>query len=270
MGKVSAEAKRTYADKVRVYKQEIDQILQREKSLLQVVEKADDPQYFKLFTLAEERLNLAANYLLLNRISVAMLGIKNEAFLNDARKSCYESIIHLEKIVTDAIDIPFSDLEDRWEAIGNISDRKRYDMMRKLGFTIESVVEDFGEKSKWKWSFVDLYGRYTTVYKNIINFKTIVAGLDPRVQDYQIRVKMLNQIKALLTKSADDFRLKYELSTSRIDDFKSAIRYLSSLRRIHSIFGEAAEAEAVKKKADLWKQKMEDDERNRKDGGAQA
>lgn len=265
MAKVNTEAKRTYADKVRVYKQEIDQILQRERSLLQVVEKNDDNKNFQLFTLAEDRLNLAAHYLLLNRISVAMLGIKNEAFLNDARKSCYESIIYLEKIVTDYIDVPFSELEEFWDSMGDITDPQRYLLLKKLGFTIDSVIEEFGQNSKWKWSFVDLNGRYASVYKNLINFKTIVAGMDPRVEDYQIRTKMIAQVKQLLNKSADDFRLKYEISTNRSDDFRNAIRYLSALRRIHVLFGEASEAEEVKKKAELWKHKMETDERNRKD-----
>jgi hypothetical protein len=266
MGRVSTEAKRTYADKVRVYKQEIDQILQREKSLIQVIEKSDDPQVYQRITLAEDRLNLAAHYLLLNRISVSMLGIKNEAFLNDARRSCYESIIHLEKIVTDAIDVPFSDLDEVYESLADFPDRKRYDLLRKLGFTIESVIEGYGENTKWRWSFVELNGRFAVVYKNFINFKTIVAGLDPRVEDYQIRGKMLQQIKALLAKSADDYRLKYELSTSRIDDFKIAIRFLAALRRIHILFGETDDGDEIKKKADLWKIKMEDDERNRKAG----
>jgi hypothetical protein len=266
MGKVSTEAKRTYADKVRVYKQEIEQILQHEKSILQVIEKSDDEQPYQRITLAEDRLNLAAHFLLLNRISVSMLGIKNEAFLNDARRSCYESIIHLEKVVGDGIDVPFSELDGVWGAIEDYPDRKRYDLMRKMGFTIESVIDGYGENTKWRWSFVELSGRYAVVYKNIINFKTIVAGLDPRIEDYQIRGKMLQQVKALLSKSADDYRLKYELSTSRIDDFKIAIRYLSALRRINILFGDADEAEELKKKSDLWKLKMEDDERNRKSG----
>ncbi|AHC14551.1 hypothetical protein [Salinispira pacifica] len=261
MGKVNAEAKKTYAEKVKVYKQQIEQILQREKSLLAVVDKSDTTQAYKLITLCEDRLNLAAHYLLLNRISLSMLGIKNEAFLNDARKSCYESIIHLERIVSDAVDAPFTDMEEYWALIDELSDRKRYEILMKLGFTIESVIEGFGENTKWKWSFVDLNGRYAAVFKNMINFKTIVAGLDPRMEDYQIRYKLLEQAKSQLVKSADEFRLKYELSTSRIDDFKTAIKFLSALRRIHLVLGESEGAEDVKRKMELWKQKMEDDDR---------
>ena len=265
MGKVSAEAKKTYAGKIRVYKSEIEKILQREKSILATIAQSETPQPFKYITLADDCLNLAAHYLLLNRISISILGIKNEAFLNDSRKSCYESIIYLEKITTDQIDVPFSELDESWKALEGLRDLKRYELMCKLGFTIESVMEGFGENTKWKWSFVDLNGRYAAAVKNIINFRTLVAGLDPRVQDYQIRQRMMNKVKELLNKSADDFRLKYELSTHRIDDFKSAILFLSALRRIHTVLGEANQVEEIKKKIILWKQKMETDALKKKE-----
>ena len=265
MGKISVEARKTYSEKIKVYKGEIDKIRLREKNILATIPKGEMSQPYKYITLSEDSLNLAAYYLLLNDISLSLLGIKNETFLNDARKSCYESIIYLEKIVTDQTDAPFSELEEYWKAIEDLSDRRRYDIMCKLGFTIESVMENFGENTKWKWSFVDLNGRYATAFKNLIDFRTLVAGLDPRVADYQIRHKMLNRIKQLLNKSADDFRLKYELSTSRIDDFKMAIRFLSALRRIHTILGENDHAQEIKRKGVLWRQKMEKDAQKKKE-----
>jgi hypothetical protein len=264
MGKVSAAARDKYTDTIRPYKQEIEQILQHEKSILAVIEKSDDPPIFQHITLAEDRLNLAALYLLLNRISQSMLGLKNDTFLNDARKCCYESIIHFEQVVTDQIDVAFSDLDEVYKALDSVSDRKRYELMQKLGFTIDSVIQAYGKFNRFQYSFVELNARFATVYKNIINFKTIVAGLDPRMEDYEIRGKMLQQVKALLEKAADDYRLKYETATSRIDDFKVAIRYLSALRRIHLLLGESDPGENVKKKADVWKSKMDDDERQRK------
>ena len=108
MAKVSNEAKTTYGIRVRDYKQEIDQILQHEKTLLSVMERDDEPSAIaiKRLTIAEDRLNLAALYLLLNKVSLSLLGVKNEAFLNDARKCCYDSIIQLEKVVTDYLDVP--------------------------------------------------------------------------------------------------------------------------------------------------------------------
>jgi hypothetical protein len=65
----------------------------------------------------------------------------------------------------------------------------------------------------------------------------------------------------MLQHSADRYREKYELSTSRIDDFKLAINYLSDLRRVHLMLGEAEEGDTIKRKLEVWKGKMESDSR---------
>lgn len=267
MAKLSLEAKNTYSERIRGYKQEIEQILAREKNLLMVIEKGDSGKEYKLVSLADERITLASYFLLMNQISIALLGIKNEAFINDARKSCYEAIIYLETVVTPRIDVPFSELEEVHQKLEGLSDKDRYALVRKLGFTIESVVEDFGENSKWKWSFVELEGRFATVAKNLLNFKTLVAGLDPRAEGYHERYKFYELVKKWLGIAADRYREKYELSTMQIDDMKVAISLLASLRRIHQVMGEAEHAENVKRKADVWKAKMEDDEKRQAAAG---
>ena len=267
MGKVSTEARRRYFDIVKDYKQAIEQSTAREKNILQVIERDDNGADYKRINLAEERLNLASLYLLLNRISLALLGVKNESFLNDARKSCYQSVIFLEEVVSGYVDVPFSDYGDAHERISGLDEAERYRLVRKLGFTIEAVEAAFGDNSKWRWSFVELEGRFAAVTKNLINMRTLKAGLDPRVDGFEERMGHLKLAKDLLRKSADRYREKYELSTTRIDDFKLAIGYLAALRRIHAMLGESGDAESVKKKAEVWRQKMESDEK-RADGNS--
>ncbi|NCN04258.1 MAG: hypothetical protein GW949_01380 [Spirochaetales bacterium] len=261
MAKVSAEAKDIYSERIRGYKQEIDQVLSREKSILQVIQKNDEGKEYKLLTLAEERINMASYYLLMNQISLSLLGVKNEAFINDARKSCYESIIHLENLVSNRIDVPFSDYEEVHTKLEGFDDRQRFALVKKIGFAIHSVEDDFGDNSKWKWSFVELEGRYATIAKNLMNLKTLVAGLDPRVDGYRERYLYLELVKKWLHSAADRYREKYELSTNRIDDFKTGIAFLNALRRLLMIVGENEPAETVKKKAEVWKAKMDDDEK---------
>ncbi|WP_455382767.1 hypothetical protein [Salinispira pacifica] len=261
MGKISAEAKNRYFDKVKEYKQTIDQLIQREQNVLKTIRTDETGAPFKRVMLADERLNLASWYLLLNRMSVALLGVKNDAFLNDARKCCYQSIIYLEEVVSNFVDVPFSDYEENLGKLEGFDDQKRYALLRKMGFTIQSVEEDFGENSKWRWSFVELEARFATIAKNFINLKTVISGLDPRVEGYQSRVGHLSLAKELLQRAADRYREKYELSTLRMDDFKLAIAYLSALRRLHALLGEANQAEVVKKKIDVWRTKMESDEK---------
>lgn len=250
-----------YTERVQEYKQTTEEILQREKIVLASAEKESVGGEYKKVALADERLNLASLYLLLNRLSLSLLGVKNNAFLNDARKSCYQSVIYLEEVVSDVIDAPFSEYTERLEAIEKLPDEQRYRLVQKLGFTIQSVEEDFGDNNKWKWSFVELEGRCTTITKNLMNLKTTIAGLDPRLPGYESRIEHLQFVKDLLQRSADRYREKYELSTFRIDDFKQAISFLLALKRIHTLLGEGAQGDVVKRKIDVWKGKMDDDEK---------
>lgn len=261
MGKISAEAKQRYFDRVKKYKAEVEKMLGWERNVLKLIENDEEGASYKRLNLCDARLNLASRYLLLNRVSLALLGVKNEAFLNDSRKSCYQSIIYLEDVVTGTIDAPFSDYEEKLEQIAGFGADKRCTLVRKLGFTIDTVEESFGPNSKWKWSFVELEGRFATVAKNLLNLKTLVAGLDPRAEHYEHRFDHLRLVKELLGRAADRYRERYELSTQRLDDFKRAMDYLQALRRIQILIGESDQAETVKKRIDVWKQKMESDDR---------
>lgn len=261
MAKLSAEAKKEFFEVIKVYKQQIEQIEQREKNLLKVIDSDETGGQYKRITMAEERLHLASYYLLLNQISQSMLSVKNDSYLNDARKSCYQSIIYLEDVVSDWIDAPYSEYAEYQEKIDGLEDSARYEIVVKLGYAIDSVKEDFGENTKWKWSFVELEGRFASIAKNLLNVKTLVAGMDSRVEGYETRMKHLSIVREKLLHAADRYREKYELSTSRIDDFKIAIQYLMALRRLHMQLGETDDAEKVKKKIDVWKNKMESDEK---------
>ena len=66
-------------------------------------------------------------------------------------------------------------------------------------------------------------------------------------------------VKKLLADSANRYRERYELSTRRLDDMRLAINYLSALYRVHIAISEKSEAEEIKKKATVWKDKMDND-----------
>jgi hypothetical protein len=261
MGKISNEAKRHYFEKVKEYKQVLDTIMKREKYLLSLVEKDPATAVYKKLALADENLNLASYYILLNQVSVALLSIKNENYLNEARKICYKSVICLEDVVSNFIDVPYSDYKEKLDEIADFEDEKRYELVKKLGFSINAVEDGFGENSKWKWSFVELEARFATVAKNILNMKTLISGMDPRIPGYEARLGHLNLVKESLIKSADRYRQKYELSTLRLDDFKLAISYLGAARRLFALLGDAENAETTKKKIEVWSQKMESDDK---------
>ncbi|UCF97618.1 MAG: hypothetical protein JSV89_20965 [Spirochaetaceae bacterium] len=284
MEKISSEAKKRYAERVKEYRERIDEITDRNKEREIRIQKTSksqgltsgqyrgdqstDPETLKevnsiRFELADQYLNIVSYYNLMNALSISLLGIKNESFLNDARKSCYKSIIYMEEIVSPYIDAPFSDYQHGVESVGDSDDRSKYRFLTKLGFAIDSVIEGFGSGSKWKWSFVELQGRYAVIAKNLLNLKTFIARLDPRIEGYSERLAHVQLAKRLLQQSADRYREKYELSTMRLDDIKKAILFLAAMKRLHTLLGEMEESDVVKKKMEIWKTKMEDDQKKR-------
>lgn len=259
MAKVSEEAKKKYSEKIKVYKKLVEDQLLKEKQILLMLKNDDTGAGFKKLMLANENLNVVSNYVLMNELSLALLGIKNEAFLNDGRKACFKALIYLEEVFTDFLDVPYSEYEGNLEAVAGVSDEDRYNLIRKTGFSIDTINVSFGEGSKWKWSFVDMNGRLACVAKNCMDLKKMAAGMDPRVPGYQVRLQQLNMTRRLFQQSADDFRKKYELSTLRIDDFKRAIAFLAGLKRLSIVLKRNTDVEALKKKIDIWKLKMDAD-----------
>lgn len=259
MKKPSDEARRRYTEYIQDYKNGIEAALKKEKTVKEVIARNPAGASYQKLALAEENLNLVANYLLMSSLSLSFLGVKNEAFLNEGRKCIYKAIVYLEEIVSAYVDAPFSDYEPGLDAIAAFSDENRYNLVRKMGFTIDSLEEGYGDNSKWKWSFVELEGRFAAVGKNMLNLRTFIAGMDPRSEGYSARIAHLALSRELLQQAADRYREKYELSTQRIDDIKAAINFLSAVRRLHIVLGESDQADVVKKKADIWRTKMEND-----------
>ena len=284
MERISPEAKKRYAEKIKEYKQRVDTIQEAGRKSETLIQgrlrqsglgggrfRVDTPEEYAAlqeinqtrYELSGEYLSLVADFNLMNELSLSLLGIKNEGYLNDARKCCYRCIINMEEIVSPYVDAAFSDYEQGLDSIAEVSDQARYDFVRKLGFAIDSVIEGFGANSKWKWSFVELAGRYAVITKNLMNLKTFVGRLDPRVEGYSERLAHMQLAKRLLQQAADRYREKYELSTMRLDDIKQAILFLAALRRLHTLLGEVEEAEVIKKKIEIWKTKMETDQKKK-------
>ena len=259
MSKVSEDARKKYLEMIKDYKKTIEDIETRETLILGVLEKDSAGAEYKRLRLADENLNLLSYFVLMNTLSVTLLGVKNEAYLNNARKLCYKVVIYLEQVVTNLIDVAYSDYEDKLALISSFDVQQRWSLINKLGFAIQMVMEGYGDNTKWKWTFVELEARFATIVKNLLNLKTLFKDLDPSVEGYEVKVTHLNLAKKLLDQAANRYREKYELSTHRFDDYRLAIKYLGALRYLSIATNKPQDAEAIKKKMEIWTQKLEND-----------
>jgi len=268
MAKISLEDRHQYFEKIKSYKTAIQGVLKREQTLLQMIKKESKGAAFKRITLAEDMVSIASNYIVISGICQSMLKQRSEEALNDSRKTLYKAVIYLEEVVSPMLDAPFSEYEDKLSEIGAMGAQERFSIIRKLGLVLQLLKNAYGDNTKWRWTFVELEGRYATVAKNIIDLKTAVANTDPRSPDYEPTVRHLALIKKLLFQAADRYREKYELSTGTIDDFKMGINFLNALRRIHILIGDKENVETLKKKADIWTTKLELDMKKQEEAAA--
>jgi hypothetical protein len=260
MSKISEETRLHFNEAIQPYKGKITATLEKEKTMLNGMHKGDIDYENKKLILCEDMIYTASLYMAQNSLSLRLMEVKNNDALNDARKLLYKAIIYLEEIVSDTIDVPYTDLTPRLEPIHNVPIIRRYTIIRKLGLAITMLKDAFGDNSKWKWSFVELEGRFATVSKNFIDMKAAYKDyFDPSGADYETTVLYIRMIQKQLNDSATAYRDKYELSTRRIDDMRNAIKYLLALRKLYIAIGDSNQAEEVKKKAVVWKDKMDAD-----------
>ncbi|MCL1836933.1 MAG: hypothetical protein FWG46_05240 [Treponema sp.] len=241
------------------YREAAAVILKKEKDSRPELSKQTSQAALKDIEMADSMLNLASNYLVISGVSQSVQNLRNEDALNDARKTLYKSVIYLEEAVSNYVDTPFSDYEDKLNLIESINPARRFFLVRKLGLSVQMLKNSYGDNSKWKWSFVDLEGRAATVTKNIINLRTVMVNSDPRSPHYEPTILHLRLAKKLLMQAADRYREKYELSTNRIDDFRKGINFLSALVRLNMVTDAQLDAAAVKKKYDIWNNKLNAD-----------
>ena len=253
---------RYYAEKCKPYLTVIAGFAEKEKVMLNA--SRSDPRHAadKLFALSNEMLNLASYHLILNNLALTILKARNEEALNDARKVLYKAVIFLENIVTNKVDAPYSEYAERVkELVQSVNEQRRLEIVQKMGLAINLLETAYGDTSKWKWSFVELDGRFAAVTKNLIELSTVIANIDPRSPVYEVTKRHLSIAKRLLTDVAGRYRDRYALSTQRIEDLYAAQNFLGALRYLYTMLDEREEAAGVKKQYDLLQAKIDNDKK---------
>ena len=219
------------------------------------------------FTIAKETLNLVqcvlkeiSNNIIISRVSIKLLNIRNQGALNKARKDTYLILQSFEDILGNEIDTPLSEIGTNLRGFNElISNIERLELYKKIGFLVSTLESVYGEDSKWKWSFVEINGRLTTVFKNFIDFKSLIKNLDPSIEGYNDRLNILEILMEKIEESATLYRNKYELTNKTIDDMKGALVFISLKKRIAILLEESEVIEECNKKSKIWKDKLHKD-----------
>ncbi|MDR0410490.1 MAG: hypothetical protein LBH75_00755 [Treponema sp.] len=248
-----------YLEKVSICQNSIDIITNWEaKALTEMPQDAAESALSKI-KLTQKVIDLTSYYIVMSETSRYMLETRNEVALTKGRKTIVKALSYMESVVTPYLDVPVSDYQDKLDLIESVGAGERYLLVRKMGLAIELLEEAFGDNSKWKWAFVDFKARCAIIAKNFIDMKNAISNMDFNSPNYEATVYHIRLIKKLLLSIADCYREKYELAGNVTSDLTRAIEFLFAMRRIHILLGEGENAEVIKKKADVWRSRLDAD-----------
>jgi hypothetical protein len=253
---IDKQKKLKFDAEIQILKGKIDEVNQKIKYL---ESKQDENENLNTLQIAALYVDLVSIYCAMTDLSLNLLGYKNESYLDLGRKSLYKALILMEGMLSNAIDIPLNENYELLSTLEDFSDGDRLKLIRRFGYTISLLADRYGENSKWKWSFVEIEGRYSVIAKNFFNFKRYQQMNNPNIDGFDDRYDYMLLIKDLLLRSSGRYREKYELTSHSPEDMKKAIDFLKAVKRIYILFKENNDLQSVSKRIELWSQKLEAD-----------
>ncbi len=255
---VTKEQKNLYNEKIKSYKSGLEDI-KKEISMVKSVGKKNakvDP--YAQIRLGILSMQTANTLVLMSRLSQKIQNLKNDGYLNDARKEISSKLNDLLKLVGDDIDISVTDSKDRLKLIEKMTVQQRMTLLLGFKEAMENVKESLGENAKWRWSFPDMHFKLALLAKNMFDFKEHGASKDPNDEQYRPRQEMLKFIIEESQFAAQEFRSKFELSTKDVSDLENVRRIFEMLKKVYMITGNRTELdklnisnESIKEKIDL-------------------
>ena len=254
----TAEQKREFANELKKFRGDIDSITKEISLMKKVITESPNLKGYVQIGTAMEHLKITGNYLAISDISNEILTLKNETYLNNARKEIYKVLQVLEELVSNEMDTTLNENQDILQRIKLVSVKQKLNLLKALKESIQGTIDRFGPNTKWRWSFQELHARTAVIGKNITDWRQVERNRDPRHPEYQTINLLAKFVKDELFFSAQEFKRKFELSDTKIEgDLKQIIRLFEALKKIHSHFGEVDSAEKIQTLMEATKETME-------------
>jgi len=202
-------------------------------------------------------------YVDMNHLSERMMGIKNNANLDTAKRLLNKLFLEMEKVVTLNVDTSLTHNKEMLDQIKPMTPRMKLNFYKHLERVIRRLVAGYGENTKWKWSFPELWGKLAIIGKNIIDFREIQGKRDPREEFYYDRQELLNTVKDALFNASAQYRDKFEISTKSTNDLVFAMKLLEDLRKISAMTGDQELSKKCKAGVDSYKARIKSEQKEK-------
>lgn len=256
-------------------KKEFNDRIVIEKKLINDIEK-DISMYRKALTANKKmapyfRLGISAKmiqqvnlYLKMNTLSEEMMNIKNNSYLDTARKILYKIFSELESIIKSDVDEAIDFNRDELDGITLFTPKQKINLYKHLKRATENLIKAYGQNTKWRWSFPEVYAKLSVIGKNVIDFREMQSKRDPREEFYYDRQELLTEVKEDLFEASNHYRDKFELSTKSPNDLLAAVRLLEALKRIAMVMRDDEILKKAKSGIEAYQARLESDDDEKK------
>lgn len=219
--------------------------------------------FFHLGNVAEQ-LQIVRLQMEMNEISEQMMQVKNNSFLDNARKNMYKIFADLDAVVKGDVDEPIDFNRDELDKITPFTPKQRLNVYRHMRRAVEKLVQSYGANTKWIWSFPELYAKSANLGKNLIDFREVQSKRDPREEFFYDRKELVKLVIDDLMDASNRYRDKYEISTKATGDLIMAIKLLEGLRRVAVVVKDDAMAAKAKTGVESYKARIEAEKEDKK------
>lgn len=254
---VSKEQKLQYNDKVKVYKAQSED-LKKEIATVKGAGRRNaklDP-YFQVRAaiLGIQRANTLVQ---MSKLSLLIQSLKNDSFLNDARKELASRMTDLLKVVGDDLDGSLTDNQDRLVQVSELTPEQKLNLMQGFKQAIENVRIAMGEGAKWRWNFPDMYMNLVRLGRNLLDFKRYERTKDPMDPNYQPLQEYMRFLMDESQNCAQEFRSKYELSTKNVSELQQIDKIFAMQKQVYTFTGQKDDLQRISIALDSNKEKIE-------------
>ncbi|MBX7058269.1 MAG: hypothetical protein K1X75_09410 [Leptospirales bacterium] len=254
---VSKDQKNLFNEKVRGYRNFSEDVKKEAATLKAVARKNPRLDSYVQVRTAILSLQRSNTLVLMSRLSQEIQSIKNDSYLNEARKEIGARLGELCKLVGEDLDSGLTENSEKLEGISELSYPQRVRLVRGFRQAIENVRQAMGETSKWRWYFPDLQLKLVTLARNLMDYKKYERTRDPNDPDFEPLRDLMDFILEASQNAAQEYRSKYELSTKEVSDLAVIRKIFEMQKRIYTFTGQRDEVARVTTSLDSISEKIE-------------
>jgi hypothetical protein len=240
--------------------------LKKEVNLYKISMKKCRPVELPYYQIAVvlNSLRLMNTCLCINELSLHILKLKSEIYLNIARKEMYSVLTAMEKVVGADYENGLDENRELLDAITEFNPLQRLNFLKAVRKILNDIIDAYGTNNKWQWSWPELHFRLAVLSKNLFDFRAYERESDLDNPYYYVRKEHFDLIIELSNNAAQQYRTKFDLATNDVSDLKKCIHILEMLRKIYQIIANHEEMARTKNLIESMNAKIISEEEKQK------